>query len=106
MVALANDLCSDLAESKDYHAAALVQLDYLISVDSAARFLCKGYRFSDAIRIVILRQRADLLVEVIDPALIEASGSMTEILADIKGQIEAQVPRIQDLRAKKAGDPG
>lgn len=106
MSALANDLSGDLVESKNYRAAALIHLDYLASVDSAARLLCKGYMFSDAIRVVILRQQAQLLVEVIDPALIEASASTTEILAEIKGQIEAQVPRIRDLRAKKAEDPG
>ena len=106
MNSLANDLCGDLVESKKYRAAALIQLDYLGSVDSAARLFCKGYMFSDAIRVVILWQQAELLVEVIDPALVEASGSMTETLAEIKGQVEAQVPRIRELRTKKADDPG
>ena len=106
MNTLANDLCGDLVESKNYHAAALIYLDYLGSVDSATRLLCKGYMFSEAIRIAILRQQAELLIEVIDPALVETSGSMTEILAEIKGQIEAQVPRIRVLREKKAEDPG
>ena len=105
MITLANDLCGDLVESKDYHDAALIQLDYLESIDSAARLLCKGYHFSEAIRIITFRQRLELLKEVVDPALVEASGSMTEVLAEIRGQIEAQVPRINDLRKKKVEDP-
>lgn len=106
MVVLANDLCGDLVETKDYCSAASIQLDYLMSVESAARLLCKGYRFADAIRIVILREKPELLEEAVDPALVEVSGSITEILADIKSQVEAQVPRIQVLRAKKVEDPG
>ena len=102
---LAESLCGDLSESKKYYDAALIQLDYLSSTEVAAQLLCKGYLFSEAIRVVVFRQESKLLSEIIDPALVEASGTMTETLAEIKNQINAQVPRIQELRAKKAEDP-
>ena len=42
---------------------------------------------------------------MIDPGLVEGMGSMTELLADCKSQLNAQIPRIRELRIKKAEDP-
>jgi elongator complex protein 1 len=102
---LASSLAEDLAESKDYLAAACITLDYFSDAAGAARFLCKGCHFAEAVRIVTLRRQPDLITSVIDAGLIERSADMTEFLADMKGQLLAQVPRLQDLRKKKAEDP-
>lgn len=40
-----------------------------------------------------------------DGGLAEGMASMTELLADCKSQLNAQIPRIRELRAKKAQDP-
>ena len=72
---------------------------------AAARLFCKGYFFADALRIIGLHQRPDLLDPVVDTGLVESMGSMVELLADCKSQISAQVPRIRQLRTKKAEDP-
>jgi len=56
-------------------------------------------------RVVTLHRRPELIEEVIDPGLVEASGSMTEFLAECKGQLQAQVPRLRELRIKKEEDP-
>jgi elongator complex protein 1 len=102
---LASSLAEDLTESKDYLAAASITLDYFSDAAGAARLLCKGCHFAEAVRIVTLRRQPDLITSVIDAGLIERSADMTEFLADMKGQLLAQVPRLQDLRKKKAEDP-
>ncbi|KAL5440412.1 hypothetical protein PMIN06_009675 [Paraphaeosphaeria minitans] len=102
---LATDLVDGLTESKDYFSASTITLDHLSDLQSAARLLCQGAYFAEAIRIVTLRQQPSLIAEVIDPGLIERSADMTEFLAEMKSQLLAQVPRLRDLRTKKAEDP-
>jgi elongator complex protein 1 len=102
---LASSLAEGLTESKDYHSAAIITLDYLSDLASAARLMCRGCHFAEATRLVTLRRSPDLISSVIDPALIERSADMTEFLADMRSQLLAQVPRLRDLRTKKADDP-
>ncbi|KAL5382220.1 hypothetical protein DPSP01_006620 [Paraphaeosphaeria sporulosa] len=102
---LATDLVDGLTESKDYFSASTITLDYLSDLQGAARLLCRGAYFAEAIRIVTLRQQSSLITEVIDPGLVERSADMTEFLAEMKSQLLAQVPRLRDLRTKKAEDP-
>lgn len=102
---LSTALADALWEAKDYASAATVQLEYLDSLDSAVRCLCKGYHFADAMRLVVRRNRPDLLVSAVDTGLAEALSSSTEFLADCKAQLRAQVPRIAELRRKAIEDP-
>jgi elongator complex protein 1 len=102
---LASSLAESLVESKEYSEAATITLDYLSDLAAAARLLCRGCYFAEAVRIVTLRKQPEIITEVIDPGLIERSADMTEFLADMKGQLLAQVPRLQELRTKKAEDP-
>jgi elongator complex protein 1 len=94
-----------LTESKDHYDAATVYLDYLNDIEGAIKSLCKGYYYAEAIRVVALRRRAELISSVIDPGLVEGSATMTELLAEMKGQLNAQVPRLRELRQKKEEDP-
>jgi elongator complex protein 1 len=105
LIDLATSLHDALIESKDYFAAAAIHLDYLSSIENAARAFCKGYFFADALHLVALRQRPELLESVIDPGLADALASSTELLAECKAQLQAQVPRIRELRAKALADP-
>ena len=102
---MADDLANSLQEAKDFASAARIHLDYLEDLAGAASLLCKGYQFAEATRLVASRQNPELLRTVIDPGLIEASASMTEMLAEMKSQLTAQVPRLRELRQKKASDP-
>lgn len=104
-LSLATTLAEGLAEAKDYHSASIIYLDYLSEIITATKLLCKGHLFAEAVRIVTLHRRPELVSEVIDPGLAEASGSMTEFLAECKTQLQAQVPRLRDLRQKKEEDP-
>ncbi|KAK4122928.1 IkappaB kinase complex, IKAP component [Parathielavia appendiculata] len=102
---IATALADALREAKDYAAAATIHLDYLSSVESSIQHLCKGYLFADALRLVALHNRPDLLPTVIDAGLAEVFSSSTEFLADCKEQLKAQVPRIAELRRKAIEDP-
>lgn len=81
---LATSLFDGLIEAKDYYSAATIQLDYLSSIPSAAKAFCRGYFFSDALHLIALKNRRELLEEVIDPGLSEAFASSTELLSDMK----------------------
>ncbi|KAI0137287.1 IKI3 family protein [Xylariales sp. AK1849] len=102
---LATALADALYEANDYVGAATIQLDHLSSLDTAIRYLCKGYHFADALRLVSLHRRNELLESAVDLGLADALGSSTEFLADCKAQLKAQVPRILELRRKAAEDP-
>lgn len=102
---LALQLIDALTESKDFFAAATIQLEYLDSLEGGLKFLCKGFYFSDAMHLATLRGRPDLLSSIIDPSLGDALASSTELIADCKAQLRAQVPRIRELREKAASDP-
>lgn len=102
---LASALADALSEAQDYASAATVHLEYLDSLDAAVRYLCKGYLFADAMRLVVRRGRADLLASAVDAGLADALSSSTEFLADCKSQLRAQVPRIAELRRKAIEDP-
>jgi elongator complex protein 1 len=105
MKELAIALAESLYEAKDYANAASIYLDYGRDVETAARAFCKGYLFADAMRIVVLWRREDLLETIIDQGLVDGLVASTELLADCKGQILSQVPRLRQLRAKKEEDP-
>lgn len=102
---LALSLAEYLSEAKDCHSAAVIHLDYVKDVEMAARLFCKGFHFADCRRISILHHRLDLLESVLDAGLTDAMSNMTELLADCKGQLNAQVPRLAELRVKKVEDP-
>ncbi|KAK3683638.1 IKI3 family-domain-containing protein [Podospora appendiculata] len=102
---LASTLADALREAKDYAAAATIHMDHLHSVETAIQCLCKGYLFADALRLVSLHKRPDLLESGVDAGLAEAFSSSTEFLADCKAQLKAQVPRIAELRQKAREDP-
>ncbi|KAI9873813.1 MAG: hypothetical protein M1830_010585 [Pleopsidium flavum] len=102
---LATTLADTLIESKDYFSAATIHLDYLSSLESAARLFCKGYFFAEATRVIALHKRPDLFESILDVGLVDGLAGMTELLAECKAQVNAQVPRVRELRTKKAEDP-
>jgi elongator complex protein 1 len=105
LTTLATTLYEALTESKDYFAAATIQLDYLSSLPSACRSFCKGYFFADALHLIAKNRQPELLEQVIDPCLGDALASSTELLSDCKAQLLAQIPRIFELREKALNDP-
>jgi len=101
---LADTLADTLTESKDFTAAATIHTDYLSDIPTAARLLCKGYHFASALRLLSLHNHLDLLDPILDTGLTDAMATTTDLLADCKSQLQAQAPRLHDLRLKKSQD--
>lgn len=102
---LALSLAESLEESKDFSSSARIRIDYLSSIEGAIICLCKGHYFGEAIRLAAKEATTVFLDRIIDPGLIEASASLTEVLSECRGQLKAQVPRIRELRLLKIRDP-
>ncbi|CAI6338307.1 unnamed protein product [Periconia digitata] len=102
---LATSLAEGLVEAKEYLAASTIYLDHLSDLPTATRLLCQGCYFADALRLITLHKQLPLIESILDPALAERSGDMTEFLADMKNQLQAQLPRLHELRTKKAENP-
>ncbi|KAJ5569907.1 uncharacterized protein N7459_009337 [Penicillium hispanicum] len=101
-----NDLAATLVdEARDYVSAATIHAEHLHDIVTAARLLCRGSKFADAARLLTLHGKQDLVQEIVDTGLAEAMGSMTDLLADCKSQLNAQVPRVRELRILRAADP-
>lgn len=105
MAELAQSLITALTEIKKYIAAASIYRDHLRDIPAAARLLCRGSEFGDACRILALHGQQSLVPEIVDSSLGETMGTMIELLADCRTQLLAQVPRIRELRVKRATDP-
>lgn len=103
---LAQSLATSLVEeSKDYQSAATIQADHLFDIITAAKLLCKGSFFGEATRLLALHGQTSAIPSVLDAGLAEKFSEVIELLADCRGQFNAQVPRIRELRTKKAEDP-
>jgi elongator complex protein 1 len=102
---LASELAESLEEAKDFNASSVIHRDYLGDIEASVKLLCRTYQFAEATRIAILNGKPQLLEKSIDPGLVECFNSMTELIADCKAQIGAQIPRLRDLRIKKEQEP-
>ncbi|KAL2852834.1 IKI3 family-domain-containing protein [Aspergillus pseudoustus] len=94
-----------IEENKDYLSASQIYSEHLHDIPTAARLLCRGSRFSDASRLLTLHSLTNSIPEIIDTSLADAMGSMTDLLADFRSQLAAQVPRIGELRIRRIQDP-
>ena len=104
--ALALQLATTLTEEqRDYRSASQIHIDYLHDVPTAARLLCKGSYFAESLRLLSLYNVTAQIPDIIDTSLAEKSGEITEVIADCRAQLSTQVPRIKELRLKKAEDP-
>ncbi|KGO68497.1 Uncharacterized protein PITC_071220 [Penicillium italicum] len=92
-------------ENKDYVSAATIYADHLHDIVTAARLLCRGSKFADAARLLTLHGKQSQVAEIVDSGLAEAMGNMTDLLADCRSQLNAQVPRLNELRQLRAADP-
>ncbi|KAL4921235.1 IKI3 family-domain-containing protein [Aspergillus aurantiobrunneus] len=102
----ATNLATSLVEeNKDYISASQIYSEHLHDVPTSARLLCDGSRFSDASRLLTLHGVQTLIPEIVDSALADAMGTMTDLLADFRSQLQAQVPRIAELRVRRIQDP-
>jgi len=55
---------------------------------------------------ITLRERPELLEEIINPAVLEARNQITEDLTEMREQLQKQLARLRELRIKKVEEPG
>jgi len=65
---------------------------------------CRGLTTSDF--QITLRERPELLEEIVNPAVLEARNQITEDLTEMREQLQKQVARLRELRIKKVEEPG
>ncbi|CUS09589.1 unnamed protein product [Tuber aestivum] len=102
---LSLSLADALCESKDYQSAAEIHMDHRNDLEEAAKILCRGCHFSEAMRLVGKHGKLELLTTVVDPGLAEGFAQTSELIAECKRQLKAQLNRIHELRTKKQENP-
>jgi elongator complex protein 1 len=106
LYSLSRQLAKTLDEEQyDYRSAAQIHTDYLDSIPTAARLLCRGSYFAESQRLLSLHNLAEQIPDIVDVALAEKSGEISELMADCRSQLSAQLSRIRELRVKEAEDP-
>ncbi|RMZ76212.1 hypothetical protein DV738_g5035, partial [Chaetothyriales sp. CBS 135597] len=117
LTALATQLATtQVEEHRDYRAASYIHEHYLHDPIHAAKLLCKGSYFAEALLLLSQHQQdpsstspADSLhtqaASIIDPILLDKSAELLSLLNDCTTQLASQLPRILELRRIKALDP-
>ncbi|EGW35680.1 uncharacterized protein SPAPADRAFT_147183 [Spathaspora passalidarum NRRL Y-27907] len=98
-------LVDSLTQDHRYSEAAEIQLHYLNNIDEAVKLYCKNYHYDTAILVASTASDKQHLIESIDGQLDEGFGTIAELLADCNGQMNSQLRRLRELRAKKSEDP-
>lgn len=47
-----------------------------------------------------------MVPDIVHPAIVSCFSQTTELVSELKAQLNAQIPRLRILREKKAEDPG
>lgn len=102
---VATNLCTALVEDHLYSQAAEIELKFLGNVEEAVRLYCKSYQYNAAILLATEKNMPELKESVVDVQLGEGFGTIAELLADCKGQVNSQLNRLRELRQKKEEDP-
>lgn len=103
--AIAEELVSTLTFEHRYVEAAELELDFLDNTKEAMELYCKSYDYATACLVAIRKDESKLIEEVVDPGLGEGFGTIAELIADCIGQVNSQLRRLRELRAKKEEDP-
>ncbi|CAB4257267.1 similar to Saccharomyces cerevisiae YLR384C IKI3 Subunit of Elongator complex, which is required for modification of wobble nucleosides in tRNA [Maudiozyma barnettii] len=102
---IAEELVTSLTFEHKYIDAAQIELKYLNNTENAMELYCKAYYYASASLIASTAKKTELIEKIIDPALGEGFGTVAELLADCKSQVNSQLRRLRELRTKKEEDP-
>ena len=102
---VSEELVSSLTFDHKYADAAQIQLEFLSNVEASMELYCKAYQFDSACLVASVKHRPELIEKIVDPGLGECFGTIAELLADCKGQVNSQLRRLRELRTKKREDP-
>ncbi|KAG0672392.1 Elongator subunit iki3 [Maudiozyma exigua] len=102
---VAEDLVISLTFEHRYVDAAQIELKYLNNIENSMELYCKAYEYAAASLIASTSNKLELIEKIVDPALGEGFGTVAELVADCKGQVNSQLRRLRELRTKKEEDP-
>lgn len=105
LIESAERLVTSLTEEHKYSAAAEIEFYFLGNIEEAIKLFCKNYFYEDAILLASKEKKLELIESIVEVQLSEGFGTIAELLADCKGQMNSQLRRLQELRAKKQEDP-
>ncbi|CDO94325.1 unnamed protein product [Kluyveromyces dobzhanskii CBS 2104] len=101
----AEELISTLTFEHRFVDAAQLEIRFMKNIKAGMDLLCRAYDYEGATLIATAENQPSLIDEVVDPALGDGFGTIAELLADCKGQVNSQLKRLRELRQKKAEDP-
>lgn len=102
---VAEKLINSLTDDHKYRDAAEIEFYFLGNINEAVKLYCKNYCYEEAILLATKEQQPSLIESVVDVQLGEGFGTIAELLADCKSQLESQLRRLRELREKKQADP-
>ncbi|GMM57119.1 Elongator subunit [Maudiozyma humilis] len=102
---ISEELVSSLTFEHKYSDAAQIELNYLNNIENAMELYCKAYQYNTACLTATAANKPELIEKIVDPGLGEGFGTIAELVADCKGQVNSQLRRLRELRTKKAEDP-
>ncbi|GMM30737.1 Elongator subunit [Martiniozyma asiatica (nom. inval.)] len=91
-----------------YTDSAYITHTYLNDVKEALRLYGKDYQFSTCFELLLNsgdNNNREELNRIIDSSIDEGFGTIAELIADCKNQIDSQMRRLNELRTKKEEDP-
>lgn len=100
--ALCTRMAELMVERSRYIEAAEIYKDHLHDFDSAITLYCRGYRFAQAI---LLARSAETIARLVKPALTESFVQISELLAEMRTQLQNQLPRLREVRVKRDDNP-
>lgn len=99
---IAVDMKERLLEQSRFAEAAEICRLFLNEPDSAIKLYCQASDFSRAMQLAATKSRRD---ELVKPNISEAFSYTSELLSDMKDQLDKQMPRLRDVRLKRDEDP-
>ncbi|CAH6722011.1 elongator complex protein 1 [[Candida] jaroonii] len=105
MIESAETLVESLTADHKYSDAGFIEYNFLNNLENAMKLYCKQYDYNMAILLATKDKKLELIETVVDKQLSEGFGTIAELLADFKGQVNSQLKRLRELRTKKKEDP-
>jgi len=95
---LLDSIADNLMTSRRFTDAAHLFLDYLQDVESAAKALCNAQLYQEALRVLTLRGRRELLDSIIRPQVVTAGRDFQRTCAETKESFETFLIRLREVR--------
>jgi elongator complex protein 1 len=99
---LAQRLADDLVERSRFGEAAIVYRDWLQDTESAIKFFGRAFDFTSSL---LLAETPEGIERLVQPTLREGFSQLSALLAEMRTQLGAQIPRLAEVRLKRLEQP-